>query len=375
MKYSGYQAVPAQGQMLLSTNLQRRNIGRLIVAAVAAIIILQLDGCYYMQAARGHFSVMNHRRPVADVIADDQSAEVLAERLTLVQRARDYAVSDLLLPDNDSYRTYADLERDYVVWNVIAAEEFSFTTKTWCYPVAGCVAYRGYFSEASARKLGDKLSTQGYDVTVGGVSAYSTLGKFADPLLNTMMRWSDADLVATMFHELAHQKLYVKGDTAFNESFATAVASFGIERWLAEIDEPDALNAYLQRKALRRSMMALVQNTRESLQQLYAEDIVDNEKRDRKHTLLNELSTQAGLMVEKSGTGAGNWLAAPLNNARLVSLGLYEGQLGAFDRILENCFADLECFYIETEKLAALSMADRQQALELLDLPENAATN
>jgi predicted aminopeptidase len=361
--------------MLLSTNLQRRNIGRLIVAAVAAIIILQLDGCYYMQAARGHFSVMNHRRPVTEVIADDQSTEVLAERLTLVQRARDYAVSDLLLPDNDSYRTYADLERDYVVWNVIAAEEFSFTTKTWCYPVAGCVAYRGYFSEESARKLGDKLSAQGYDVTVGGVSAYSTLGKFADPLLNTMMRWSDADLAATMFHELAHQKLYIKGDTAFNESFATAVASFGIERWLAEIDEPDALSAYLQRKALRRSMMALVQNTRESLQQLYAEDVVNNEKRDRKHTLLNELSTQAGLMVENSGTGARNWLAAPLNNARLVSLGLYEGQLGAFDRILENCFADLECFYIQTEKLAALSMADRQQALELLDLPENAATN
>ncbi|RLA28720.1 MAG: aminopeptidase [Gammaproteobacteria bacterium] len=361
--------------MPLRTNLQRKNIGRIIVALAAAIIILLLDGCYYMQAASGHFSVMNHRRPVAEVIADEESPEALINRLAIVQQARDFAVSDLLLPDNDSYRTYADLERDYVVWNVIAAEEFSFTAKTWCYPVAGCVAYRGYFSEKSARKLGDKLSAKGYDVTVGGVSAYSTLGKFADPLLNTMMRWSDADLVATMFHELAHQKLYIKDDTAFNESFATAVASFGIERWLAEIDELDALGAYQERKVLRRSMMALVQDTRERLITLYEEDIDDDAKRMRKRTLLDELSVRAGLMVEKSGTGSGNWLAAPVNNARLVSLGLYEGQFRAFDQILQNCAADLACFYSETEKLAAMPTADRWDALESLDSPNNATTN
>ena len=353
-------------------NLRHRKNRRLVAASIATIIILQLDGCYYMQAARGHFGVMNHRRPVAEVIADDESPEKLAERLAIVQQARDFAVSNLLLPDNDSYRTYADLERDYVVWNVIAAEEFSFTPKTWCYPVAGCVAYRGYFSEKSAQKLGDKLAQKGYDVTVGGVSAYSTLGKFADPLLNTMMHWSDADLVATMFHELAHQKLYIKGDTGFNESFATAVASFGIERWLAEIDQLDALNGYQERKVLRRSMMALVQDTRESLQRLYAEDIDDDEKRERKRTLLDELSAQAGLTVEISGTGARNWLAAPLNNARLVSLGLYEGQLGAFSQILENCAGEIECFYSETEKLSEMSLADRQHALELLDPAANA---
>lgn len=331
------------------------------------IIILQLDGCYYLQAARGHLSVMNHRRPVEEVIADKASSATLAERLAIVQQARDFAVSDLLLPDNDSYRTYADLERDYVVWNVIAADEFSFAAKSWCYPVAGCVSYRGYFSEKSARKLADKLAAKGYDVTVGGVAAYSTLGKFSDPLLNTMMRWSDADLVATMFHELAHQKLYIKGDTAFNESFATVVASFGIERWLAELDELDDLRAYKERKGLRRSIMVLVRNTREILLALYAEDIDDREKRDRKRSLLDELSAQAGQLIETSGTGAGNWLAAPLNNARLVSLGLYEGQFVAFNQILENCSADLECFYAETEKLAALPQTERWQALDLLD--------
>jgi predicted aminopeptidase len=320
-----------------------------------------------MQAARGHLSVMNHRRPVAEVIADDKAPGNLAERLALVQQARDFAVSELLLPDNDSYRTYADIERDYVVWNVIAAKEFSLTAKSWCFPVAGCVAYRGYFSEKSAKKLADKLSNQGYDVTVGGVAAYSTLGKFADPLLNTMMRWSDADLVATMFHELAHQKLYIKGDSAFNESFATAVAAFGIERWLVEIGDPDALDAYKERKILRRSIMTLVGKTREDLIGLYAEDRDENEKRDRKRTLMDELSAQAGQLIEASGTGARNWLAAPLNNARLVSLGLYEGQFNAFNQILTNCSANLECFYVETDKLAVLSSADRQRALDLLN--------
>jgi len=346
---------------------QGKYIARFVVATVTAIVILQLVGCYYMQAASGHFGVMNHRRPVADVIADDESPGTLTARLTIVQLARDFAVTDLLLPDNDSYRTYADLERDYVVWNVIAAGEFSFVAKTWCYPVAGCVAYRGYFSENSAIKTGDRLSAQGYDVTVGGVAAYSTLGKFADPLLNTMMRWSDADLVATMFHELAHQKLYIKGDTTFNESFASAVASFGIELWLTKTDDLKALSAYKERKLLRRSMIALVQVTREKLENLYAEDIEEETMRGRKRALLDELSAQAGLLVEKSAAGAGNWLAAPLNNARLVSLGLYEGKRGAFDLILQNCAADLECFYTATEKLAALSVADRQRELELLD--------
>jgi len=336
---------------------------------MTAIFFMQLVGCYYMQAVRGHLGVMNQRRPVVEVIADHESPGSLAERLAMVQKARDFAVSELLLPDNDSYRTYADIERDYVVWNVIAAEEFSLTAKSWCFPVAGCVAYRGYFSEKSAQKLADKLSNQSYDVTVGGVAAYSTLGKFADPLLNTMMRWSDTDLVATMFHELAHQKLYIKGDSAFNESFATAVASFGIERWLTEIDDPDALGAYNERKILRRSIMTQVRKTRKDLLTLYADDVAEEEKRDRKRTLMDELSAQAGRLIKASGTGARNWLAAPLNNARLVSLGLYEGQFSAFNKILTNCSADLECFYVATDKLAALSKTDRQRALDLLIQP------
>jgi predicted aminopeptidase len=188
----------------------------------------------HMQAIRGQIEVMHARQPIPEVIADEESPDELRKRLATVQEARDFAVEELLLADNKSYRSYADLGRDYVVWNVFAAPEFSLEPKTWCYPVAGCVAYRGYFAEEAARKKAQTLSDDGFDVAVGGVSAYSTLGRFSDPVLNTMMRWPDTQLIATIFHELAHQKLYVKGDTEFNESFATAVADIGIKRWLAK---------------------------------------------------------------------------------------------------------------------------------------------
>jgi predicted aminopeptidase len=329
-------------------------------------LISQMPACYYMQAASGHLQVMNQRRPVTEVIADENSSADLRDSLELVQDARDFAVRDLLLPDNESYRSYSDLGRDYVVWNVFAAGEFSLEPRRWCFPVAGCVAYRGYFKEASARKFADKLSDQGFDVSVGGVSAYSTLGKFADPVLNTMMRWSDLQLVSTIFHELAHQKLYIKNDTAFNESFATAVASAGIERWLAARGENDNQFAVTQRNELRRDVMGLVQTTRTALAELYTLEIPTEQKRVRKQALLNSLSADAGELISSRNIGLSNWLAVPLNNARLVSLGLYEGGQNAFSTILENCEKNLACFYTAAKALADLPAEDRKQELELL---------
>lgn len=357
---------PEHGIVLNDVVSLLKKTRRVVIAGLLAAGFFALEGCYYLQAVNGHFGVMNQRRPVAEVIADEESSDELRERLAMVLEARDFAISELELPDNDSYRTYADLGRDYVVWNIMAAPEFSLAAKRWCYPVAGCVAYRGYFNEASARKFKDKLTAQGYDVAMGGVSAYSTLGRFADPLLNTMMHWADIDLVTTMFHELAHQKLYIKGDTAFNESYATAVASFGIKRWLAQRDELALLDDYQQRLELRRSMMGLIAQTRVSLRRLYTEDLPDTIKRERKSDLLGELSRQAQELTDASDSAARNWLAAPLNNARLVSASLYEGQRVAFARILENCSANLACFYGETEKLAAMTSEDRQRALQRL---------
>lgn len=306
---------------------------------------------------------MSRRRPMTEVIEDADSSAELKRKLELVAQARDFAVTDLLLPDNDSYRTYADLQREYVVWNVFAAPEFALEAKTWCYPVAGCVAYRGYFNETSAREMAEKLGDQDFDVAVGGVSAYSTLGRFSDPLLNTMMRWSDVELVSTIFHELAHQKLYVKGDSAFNESFASAVAEIGIERWLEVRDEPDKLAAFNDRKLLRRSMMELVAPVRELLATLYEQDIDAELMRQRKKDILDGLSADADALINANGIQSGNWLAAPLNNARLVSLNLYEGRLGAFKAIFDECRNQLDCFYSRAEELADLSHEARSARL------------
>ena len=317
-----------------------------------------------MQAIRGQFEVMNRRQPITEVIADEESPDDLKKRLTVVQEARIFAIDELLLADNKSYRSYADLGRDYVVWNVFAAPEFSLEAKTWCYPVAGCVAYRGYFSEEAARKKAQKLGDDGFDVSVGGISAYSTLGKFSDPVLNTMMRWSDVQLVATIFHELAHQKLYVKGDTGFNESFASAVADIGIKRWLEERNELASIDRYSQNRELRQSMMMLVDEVREELQTLYESDQDDATKRTRKQEVMDALSAAAVRLLEESGTGAGNWLAAPLNNARLASVGLYEGHQDVFRKVLQDCDEQLPCFYTESKKLAELDHDERGQRLE-----------
>ena len=336
---------------------------RALLVAGFILLVMQIEGCYYMQAIRGHTDLMNRRRPVVEVIEDEESPDDLKAKLGLVQEARDFAVSELLLPENESYRSYADLERDYVVWNVFAAPEFSLEPKTWCYPVAGCVAYRGYFNEEAAEKLSAKLTGRGYDVTVGGVSAYSTLGRFSDPLLNTMMRWSDVDLVSTMFHELAHQKIYIKGDSAFNESFATAVADIGVERWLQKTEELDRLEVYRARKDLRRSMLELVRATRDKLNSLYEMEIDEQLMREKKRSLLDELSVAAQLVIDEDGGGVRNWLAAPLNNARLVSTNLYEGRVAAFRTILSDCENDMACFYQRTMAIADLQLEDR--ALEL----------
>lgn len=341
-----------------------QRVWRLIATLALLLATTNIGACYYMQAIRGHFEIMNSRQPISEVIADEESPEVLRERLKIVQEARNFAVSELQLADNESYQFYADLGRDYVVWNVFAAPEFSLEPKTWCFPVAGCVAYRGYFAQEAAREKARSLSDDGYDVAVGGVSAYSTLGKFADPVLNTMMRWPDEQLVATIFHELAHQKLYIKGDTAFNESFATAVADIGIRRWFEQRNDSAGLERVEQNRSLRYSMMSLVEDTKNELGQLYESGLDDALKRARKQAILEELSAAILRLMEGRGADAADWLRQPLNNARLVSFGLYEGYQDAFRKILDDCNDDLTCFYAESRRLAKLDRKERQRHLE-----------
>ena len=317
-----------------------------------ALCLAVLPGCYYTQAAKGQWELTRKREPIEEVLAREDTAPELAARLRLVQEARQFAVDELGLPDNDTYRTYADIEREYVVWNVFAAPEFSMTPKTWCFPIAGCVSYRGYFAREDAQREAERLAREGYDVAISGVAAYSTLGKLRDPVLSTMMRWDDVELVGVLFHELAHQVLYVKDDTAFNESFATAVEEFGVLRWLRSHGREQEMSEYFARRRLRQDLMDLVALAREDLEAIYAEDTGVELKRSAKSARLAALREAAVSRLEQAGRDPGNWLRGDLNNARLVPMTLYEGRLPEFRALLESCDGDIACFYEEARRLA-----------------------
>jgi len=338
----------------------------LIHGAMLLLAACTISGCYYTQAARGQLEVLQKREPIEEVLADPDTPEDVATRLKLVQDARRYSIDVLGLPDNDSYQTYADLERDYVVWSVYAAEEFSLDPKRWCYPIVGCVSYRGYFKKDAAGRKAQKLRNAGFDVFVGGVAAYSTLGKFNDPVLNTMMRWDDVQLVGVLFHELAHQLLYIKHDTGFNESFATAVEESGVERFLADRGMQDAFAAYSERKDFRRAVMTLINDTRDDLQTYYAETIDPDEKRLLKEHRIEQLTEDLRLALVQSGREPESWLWAPFNNARLVSFSLYEGLLPAFRQMLADCADDLPCFYAEARRVSQMDEEARANYLETL---------
>ena len=331
-------------------------------------LCISLTGCYYLQAASGQWEVNRKREPLEEVIADPGTSSELAARLSLLKEARDFSISVLGLPDNKSYRTYADLERDYVVWNVFAAPEFSLAPKQWCFPVAGCVSYRGYFSKDDAVKKSERLAADGFDVAVGGIAAYSTLGNFNDPILSTMMRWDDIELVAVLFHELAHQVVYVKDDSAFNESFATAVEEIGVKLWLVSRGEEEKMVYYVAGRELQQSLLELVAVARGALDTVYQSDIGDEQKRVLKRERLRNLAEDVAAELQRSGRDGSGWLSGELNNARLISMVLYEGRLPSFRALYTKCEMNLQCFYSEAKKLGRMDFAEREAALSASNL-------
>jgi len=316
------------------------------------VLLLPLGGCYYMQAAKGQLELNRKREPIEEVLQDQETPPELATRLRLVQEARQFSVDELGLPDNKSYHSYADIGRDYVVWNVFAAPEFSLQPETWCFPVAGCVAYRGYFSKDKAVRESERLAAKGLDVRVGGVAAYSTLGKFNDPIISSMMNWGDVQLVAVLFHELAHQVLYVKGDSGFNESFATAVEEYGVQRWLESRGQVEDIADYFEAQALRQDMMSLVADARLELEELYSGDLDDEDKRRQKGNRLRSLGEDISALLQSNGRDATSWRNGEWNNARLVSMNLYEGRLPEFRALFEQCEQRIDCFYEKARALA-----------------------
>src|SRR5579862_1268349 len=298
--------------------------GRGVLLAAAACTVL--SSCYLMQAAVGQYRVLHARAPIDALIAAPATDPKLRARLTEVHAAREFASRELGLPDNASYRSYADIGREFVVWNVVAAPEFSLQPRHWCFPVAGCVAYRGYFHEQRARQLALELEARGFDVVVEGVPAYSTLGRFADPVISSMLRYDDDELAATIFHELAHQLIYVKNDSEFNEAFATTVEEVGLGRWLEFRGAAQRIGRFREEQRQEAALLALLAPARVRLAALYASAVSAGEMRERKRALLAQLGVDVGDLERREGVHYpvyDQWIAAGLNNAQLASLATY----------------------------------------------------
>lgn len=255
-----------------------------------------------------------------------------------------------------------------MVWNVFAAPEFSLKPRQWCYPVAGCVSYRGYFTEVRAKTYAEKLQHKGLDIEVAGISAYSTLGWFSDPLLNTMLNRSDIQLAGTLFHELAHQRLYVRNDTRFNESFAVAVELEGVQRWLQWRGNESQYDSYLQALKRKNQFIALVQKTRAKLKTLYASDRLDEKKRIQKAIVFSQLKKDYRILRKSWNNyrGYDAWFNRKLTNASLVPISSYYDYVPAFQALLRHEQNDIESFYRSASNLAKLSHDDRRAALKQL---------
>jgi predicted aminopeptidase len=333
------------------------------------LLLPLLGGCaslgYYGQTLGGHFGVMQRRVSLDRAIADPDIKPATRERLQQVAQIRRFAVSELGLPDNDSYRSYADLERPFALWNVFAAPEFELKALQSCFPLVGCLSYRGYYSEVDARSHAAELQRQGHDVYVGGVAAYSTLGWFADPVLNTMLRWSKTELAGVIFHELAHQKLYVRDDSSFNESFATAVQEEGLRRWLDQLDDEPLRASAVAEARRREDFVRLVQATRKRLQQLYASGQAPEQMRVAKAQVFESMRAEYAQLRALWGghSGYDSWFGADLNNAKLLAVATYHEWVPAFRALLWDAGGDLDRFYADAELAARLPVAVRRRWL------------
>lgn len=328
---------------------------------------------YYWQAVNGHTDILNRERPISEMLAEPDLEPELRILLEEMQRARDFASAELGLPENDSYRQYADIGRDYVIWNVIATEEFSVAPQTWCFPFAGCVSYRGFFTESDAEDFASQLRSEGKDVYVAGARAYSTLGWFDDPLLNTMLYRDEAMRVGVLFHELAHQKIYVQNDTAFNEAFATAVAQEGVRRWFLYNGNTGDYERYLEAQQRRAEFNVLLKSSRAQLEELYKQSLDPDLMRKEKQKIFLQLKSDYVVLKRNwdSNKGYDVWMAQPINNAHLALAATYHELVPALKRYLQNTEGDLQLFYKQMDQLSRLSLTERHEKLNSLSDKED----
>lgn len=337
-------------------------------AVVFCGVAAMVAGCaqlgYFVQAAQGQFSLLSEARPIDDWIARPDVEDKLKGKLSRVKQIRAFAARELALPDNDTFTTYADLKRPFVMWNIVATPELSLKPLQWCFPVAGCVNYRGYYSKEDAQAYATELRAENYDVEVSGVPAYSTLGWFKDPVLSTFIQYPDGELARLVFHELAHQVVYVPGDSRFNESFAVAVEEAGVERWMTLYGDSKTRAAYAAYEARKRDFLALLMKHRKALQANYDRDVSDDEKRKEKAAIFKTLKEEYLVLKESWGgySGYDRWFAEPLSNAHLSAIATYHDFVPGFRAILAKQ-KSMSGFYNAVRNLASLDKEERHRQL------------
>lgn len=348
--------------------MKTRTLRHIALAGAAVAMLASCSGLnYYAQAAQGQMSLLTGARPIEDWLADNGTDSRLRVRLATARQIRSFAVKELGLPDNGSYKNYAALSRPYVLWNIVATPELSLRPLQWCFPVAGCVSYRGYYSKEEAQAYAQQLRAGGHDVSVGGVPAYSTLGWFNDPLISTFIHYPDAELARLIFHELSHQVIYVPGDSQFNESFASAVEEAGVERWLAGFGNDAMRQNYARFAARKKDFLKLLLEYRSALETNYASKAPAAAKRTAKARLFAQLKDDYLVLKQSWGGFAGydRFFAEPLSNAHLASVATYTEFVPAFRAILER-ERSFSGFYASARKLAALEKAERHRRLKAL---------
>jgi predicted aminopeptidase len=336
---------------------------------ISISLLLLLCGCadlgYYWHSANGHLAVMNQRVDIEELLADNSLKTDLRERLALVQEIRRFSIERLELPANGSYDSYVELDRPYVIQNLFAAPEFSTRLYEWCYPIIGCAGYRGYYDEDRMLTYADDLKSQGLEVHIGQVSAYSTLGWFDDPVLSSFINWPDYRLAGLLFHELTHQQIYIDDDTTFNESLASAVQQVGTELWLKSqnrIEDLDKLSRWL---AYREPAIKLIESTRETLAHLYASEISDAEKRARKIQVFTDARNRHDVIAKTHRVNGGftRWFAGELNNAKIGSVAAYNSEVPAFINMIRAHQFNFTAFFKYVEVLGALEKPVRDRCL------------
>ncbi len=326
---------------------------------------------YYSQAIQGQVTLIANRKPISKILSQPHTPLRLKNRLKRVREIRNFAQNQLFLPAGSNYQDYVELGRTYAVWTISAAPEFSLTPKTWCYPLVGCLAYRSYFSEKDTHRYAAGLKKGGYDVYVRGTAAYSTLGWFDDPVLSSFVDYTDADLAALIFHELAHRVLFIAGDTTFNEGFATAVEQEGMRRWMIKRQTPEAYSDYIKRYNRYLQFVKLVMRYRKELEAVYTRKLSPKDMRKIKALTIEHLrKAYQKLKKEWDGyAGYDNWFNRPVNNAQINTVSTYHELVPGFLHLLQTTNENLQRFYRRCKQLAQEPMAERNHRLKNQTLP------